>query len=210
MSIPKHHIAALFNYSETERVRYFQEGWGINVDGDYGPETAGALDDYIAGMVPDAPDTPHIEQAFWNAKHDVGQHEVPMGSNSGPYVEYLRVKAKLPGLAGGEWCGVAQTVWCNDAGIRVSSRGAPGIVRGIIALPKGREVDIEDIGDGFFGMALRKRGRNKHHVQIFRTFEVNGVLMVEHVGGNERHAVRSETVKAGKFFKGIIQVATYG
>lgn len=192
-------------------MRYFQEWWGgIAIDGDYGPETATALERFIAGEFPPSlPYLPLIEQAFWIAKKDVGEREKPMGSNSGPYVESLRVEARLPRLAGGEWCGVFQTVHCNEAGIHVSSRGAPGIVRGIIALPRGREVDVEDIGDGFFGMALRKRGRNKHHVQIFRAFLVEGVLMIEHVGGNEKHAVRSETVKAKKFFKGLIQVATY-
>lgn len=203
MLIPKDHEETL--------VAYFQgDHPPLEVDGKYGPATAAALSKYEST---DEPDTPRMEQAYWIAKHDVGRHEVPMGSNSGPYVEGLRIKAELPRLSAyryAAWCGVSQTVWCNGAGIPVSSRGAPGIVRGIIALPRGREVDVADIGDGFFGMALRKRlGRNKHHVQIFRAFLVNGVLMVEHVGGNERNAVRSETVKAKKFFRGVVQVATY-
>lgn len=210
-TIPATHKAALINASEPERIRYFQDFWGgLKVDGIYGKKTAAALNDFITGKLPNVFNLPRIEVAFWTAKADVGQREKPMGSNSGPYVEGLRIKAELPQLGHGEWCGVSQTVWCNEAGIPVSSRGAPGIVRGIIALPRGREVDIEDIGPGFFGMALRKRpGRNKHHVQIFRTYEKNGVLRVEHVGGNERHAVRSEDVKALKFFRGVIQVATY-
>lgn len=212
VEIPANHKAALFAATESARVRYFQEWWGgLKVDGIYGEKTAAALDQRIAGEFPDE-DTPRMEQAFRNAKYDEGYREQPMGSNGGPYVEGLRIKAKLPRLSPKKlaaWCGVAQTVWCNAAGIPVSSRGAPGIVRGIIALPRGREVDIEDIGDGFFGMALRKRGRGKHHVQIFRAFMVDGVLMIEHVGGNEKHAVRSETVKAKKFFRGVVQVATY-
>ena len=83
----------------------------------------------------------------------------------------------------------------------------------MIALPRGREVDIEDIGVGFFGMALRERGlfrgKRTHHVQCFRYFATDKGPRIEHVGGNESHRVKSAIWKPAKFWKGVIQVATY-
>lgn len=211
MPIPKNHKAALFNYSETERVRYFQEGWGngLVVDGIYGDMTAAALDDFIAGEI-DAPcGSTMIAAAFKSAKADVGEHEVPMGSNNGPYVEGLRDEVDLPRLAGGEWCAVFQSVHLYRSGIQAKSRGATGVCRAMINLPKGREVDIADIDAGFYGVAVRKRGRTTHHVQIFRAFMVNGALMIEHVGGNEHHSVETKVWKFKKFFKGVTLIGTY-
>ena len=213
MDIPKDHKAALSHHFETERVRYFQEKRShyLAVDGIYGPQTAAALDTYIAKEFPGAPVSPSIAKALESALLDVGQHEVPMGSNNGPYVEALRYEIGLPRLGGGEWCAVFVSVHCTRAGIPIASRGAPGIVRAMIALPGGREVKISDIKPGFVGLALRKRGATTHHVQMFRAYHEDGRgVRIQHVGGNEKHKVDTRHWVPSEFFEGVIQVATYG
>lgn len=213
MSIPKNHKAALFHFSETERVRYFQRGQDDLVeDGIYGPKTAAALDRYIADEFPSEPSEPcepSLRKAFESALLDVGQHEVPMGSNNGPYVESLRLEADLPRLdhstSGGQWCAVFQTVHCGRAGVSVSSRGARAIVNQLIALPRGREVSIDEIGDGFVGLALLGRG----HVQIFIAYQTEQGLRIQHVGGNEKHRVVTKHHTPEEFFKDVVKVGTY-
>ena len=208
VEILEDHKAALFRASETERIRYFQEWWGgLVVDGIYGPKTASALDRYIAGEFP--LNVSRMLRAFVGAQEDVGVVEQPSRSNRGPEIDRWRTEIDLEQLGFGQWCALFISVHCTRVGIIIKSRGARGIVNELIALPRGREVDISDIGHGFVGICARKRGRKTHHVQIFRAFVAEGVLMAEHVGGNEKNAVRTKIQTAKKFFKGVVQVATY-
>lgn len=201
MKIPKHHEEAL--------VLYFQMDEGLKEDGIYGPQTAKALDKWIADAEETEPAKQHpLRAVFDSAYEDLGKGEKPLGSNSGPYLEHLRTITDLPRKGGGEWCAVFISAHCQLNGIDIGSRGAPGIVREMAKLANGKEVDIDDIGAGFVGLALRKRGRISHHVQIFRCFMSDNGLRIHHVGGNEGNRVRSKEWKPKDFFKGVIKVAT--
>lgn len=207
--IPNQHKIALSDASQSARIRYFQEWWGgLKVDGIYGPKTAAALERYITGECP--LNISRMLRAFVGAQDDVGVKEQPPRSNSGPEIDGWRIEIDLPQLGRGQWCALLLSVHCTRVGIIIKSRGANGIVNALIALPRGRRVSIEDIGDGFVGMCVRKRwGRNLHHVQIFRAFIVDGVLMIEHVGGNENGEVKTKIQTAKKFFKGVTKIGTY-
>lgn len=199
MKIPKQHEQAL--------VRYFQEGHSrLAADGIYGPKTATALDRYLVpGSFPMSP----MRRAFLSAMDDVGKGEEPRGSNSGAYVKSLRDQVHLPRRAGGEWCAVFVSAHLNNVGINAKSRGAPGVCRALANLQGGRYVDLHEIGGGFVGLALRKRGALTHHVQMFSVSRGVGGLVVRHVGGNEKHEVQSKIWSLSGFMKGVKKVVTY-
>lgn len=129
--------------------------------------------------------------AYASAELDIGEREDPMGSNSGPYVEGLRDEAKLSQLGFGQWCAVFCTVHSRRFGIDIQSRGAKKLVKQLAKA--GRAVSLRDLKPGMCGLSLHKR-RGGWHVRFWRCIEEHGVLKIECVGGNERHAVRS-----GKF-----------
>ncbi len=201
MKIPDRHQSAL--------VRYFQaESDDLEVDGLYGPETAAEIDAYLADR--GEPSIPAIQRAFESAIDDVGRAEDPLGSNSGLYIESLRKEAGLRRLGGGEWCSVLLSVHCMRAGIDAKSRTALGLMRAVEALPGGEYVAIGDIRPGFYGLALKRRGRHKHHVQIFHCcIGSAGSTLIQHLGGNEDHRVQSRMWEPTKFFADCLQVVTY-
>lgn len=129
--------------------------------------------------------------AYASAEMDIGEREDPMGSNSGAYVEGLRIEAKLPRLARGEWCAVFGTVHARRFGIDIRSRGARKLVAQLAKL--GRMVSLRDLKPGMCGLSLHT-SRGGAHVRFWRCVEEEGELVIECVGGNERHAVRG-----GKF-----------
>jgi len=195
MNIPKHH--------EQELLRCFQRAYNLNPDGIYGPKTAAVLGWRISYT------SSRMRSAYDSAVADIGKGESPRGSNGGPYVENLRHETGLSRKGGGEWCAVFLSAHLQRAGIDVGSRGAPGLVRLMKALPGGREVSIDAITPGFVGLALRRRGLTSHHVQIFTMRKSTGGNIICHVGGNEKHEVRSTIWSPAKFFKGVKKVVTY-
>ena len=162
--------------------------------------------------IPDDDPTPPMQRAWDSAFADVGKREDK--GNTGEYLEYLRKLVGLFRKAGGEWCAVFISAHLFLAGIFAKSRGAPGVVRALARLPRGRYVKIDDIEPGFIGICYRKRGRNRwgkmtHHTQFLRAFMTEDGMRIQHVGGNERNEVRAKIWLPREYFKGVIQVATY-
>ncbi len=204
MKIPDHHLAAL--------VRHFQaHSDSLKVDGIYGPHTAREVQEYIQSNrhspEPEGPSSP-IVRAFESALKDVGKGEDPLGSNGGPYVDALREEAGLPQLGNGEWCAVFGTVHLHRAGIMATSRAALGLGRSLEGLERGRRVDVSELGPGFHGLCVRAR-KGGRHVQLFRCYTEWGNLKIQHVGGNERHKVRSAHWDPEDFLKGVEMIVTY-
>lgn len=124
--------------------------------------------------------------AYASACLDVGEREDPMGSNSGAYVEGLRAEVKLSRLAGGEWCAVFCSVHVNRGGIAIKSRGAKRLVNKLAK--HGRKVELMDLTPGMCGVSLHKRSGG-WHVRLWRCELDDGELVIDCVGGNEKHQV---------------------
>ena len=206
MKVPDKHLTAL--------LRYFQaDSRALTVDGRYGPLTAAELDDYLddneVTAVRASTTLPTIERAFDSALAEKGMAEVPLGSNTGLYLEDMRLELDLPQRGQGEWCGLFQSAHATRAGIDAKSRTARGFIRAVEALPGGREVPIAAVTPGFYGYALKRRGEANHHIQIFHCFEVGEDTLIQHVGGNEGHRVKSKTWSFDKYFSDCLQVVTY-
>lgn len=204
MRIPDHHLAAL--------VRHFQANSDtLQVDGIYGPKTAREVQEYIEANRhtpdPEGP-SPAIVRAFESALKDVGRGEDPPGSNEGPYVNALRDEVGLPRRGGGEWCAVFASVHLVRAGIMAKSRGAGALGRLLTTnTPGGVELSPSDLGPGLHGVVVRRR-EGGNHVQLFRVYREWNDLKVQHVGGNERHKVRTEHHTPEDFLKGVVQLVT--
>ena len=132
-----------------------------------------------------------MSAAFDSAMRDVGEREVPMGSNSGPYVDALRAEVNLPRLAGGEWCAVFCSVHMQRVGVMLKSRGARKLVGKLTR--KGRQINYSNLCSGMAGLSLHTRAGGAH-VRMWQCVEEGGELVINCVGGNEKHQVR-----AGKF-----------
>jgi hypothetical protein len=124
--------------------------------------------------------------AYASAVLDIGEREDPWGSNSGAYVEGLRVESRLPRLAGGEWCAVFCSVHMLRARLDIRSRSARKLVRKLAK--QGRRVGLADLHPGLCGLSLHRRSGG-WHVRLWRCEEVAGVPVICSVGGNERHQV---------------------
>jgi len=153
--------------------------------------------------------TDPLMTAFNSAMGDVGQGEVPRGSNGGPYCESLRLATGLQRKAGGQWCAVFISAHLQRAGLPVGSRGAPGIVRAVEQLPGGRRVTADELVVGKVYVALRKRGLRSHHVQMFLVIGTLGGVMLRHVGGNEKHRVCTRLWQPERYLKGVKKIVTY-
>ena len=67
----------------------------------------------------------------------------------------------------------------------------------------------DEVYPGFIGLALKRRGKDKHHVQIFKCYFKDGDVKIRHVGGNENHRVKSKVWEPADFFSDCLMVVTY-
>jgi hypothetical protein len=147
--------------------------------------------------------------AFESALLDVGEMEVPLGSNGGPYVEGMRIEVDLPQLGDGEWCSLLWSVHLHRAGVPVKSRAARGIVNDLGRYGRFVRDYRAELVDGFHGLSLHRRGKSSHHVRGFKVYAApDGVLLVKYVGGNERHRVKSGVVTLEDFIPTLLKVST--
>lgn len=189
-------------------VRFFQEHrGGLAIDGDFGPKTSNALDRYIQECV--AAENEHwtvLDDIFESVRRDVGQKEVPLGSNMGPYVEGLRAETGLVRRGGGEWCALLQSAHFLRYGIDIRHRGAGGVVRELAKI--GRWVEDSEITEGFVGLSQHPRGTRNNHVRIFRVYAKNGKLYAHWIGGNEKHRVKEGHNLLKTYLKDTKKVST--
>jgi hypothetical protein len=152
-----------------------------------------------------------FDPVFDSALLDVGMGEVPLGSNSGPYVESMRVRADLPQRGQGEWCALLWSVHSMENGIDIKHRGAPGIVRelGKVGRRIPRRKLSKELVEGFCGLVLHRRGGSNHHVRGIKVYRSDdGTLMVRWVGGNERHVVKTGVQTLSSYLPTILKAST--
>jgi CHAP domain-containing protein/putative peptidoglycan binding protein len=125
--------AGSFDASMTSIVKLFQaqhtdaDGMPLEVDGEVGIFTWGALFD-TSRVSPSTESSPLMLQALGLAGSQVGQMEVPEGSNRGPMVDkYLASVSIDPAATSADeraWC-MAFVYWCFDASAKALDTANP-------------------------------------------------------------------------------------
>lgn len=153
------------------------------------------------------PEVPQMQRAFDSSFEDVGKREDPPKSNSGPYIEDMRIEVELPQRGKGEWCALLQSVHLNRAGIPIKSRGAKDLVRRLGEYGRFVSLDSNELVDGFYGLSQHKR-KGGHHVRSFHVYESPAGLVVRYVGGNEGGRVKTGVVPLKEFLSWTTKIST--